>query len=368
MANSIMPEKQVKKKIIKNKPITIGTVTIQPGEYKIIDLKIGKLYTHSDLTMPVQVWCGRQAGPVLFISAAIHGDEINGVEIIRRLLKVKSLKRLKGTLITVPIVNLHGFINHSRYLPDRRDLNRSFPGSKTGSIAGRLAYIFLNEIVNKATHGIDLHTGAINRSNLPQIRANLESDDVKAMAESFGAPVMLNANLRDGSLRSAAVKRGIPILLYEAGEALRFDEISIRGGVNGIINVMRHLNMIPKSRNLTKKQIKPIVARSSFWIRAPHSGIFRSLVDDGARVEANKTLIGVVSDPFGEMEVEVYSPNSGIVIGQMRLPLVNEGEALFHIAQFGRTDLAEGKVEEFHEELMDSTSLLYPTEDIPNFS
>lgn len=352
-------------KRVNNTPIVIGDIEVKPGERKTIDLQVGKLYTHSALTMPVQVWCGRQAGPTLFISAAIHGDELNGVEIIRRLLKIKSLKRLKGTLITVPIVNLHGFINHSRYLPDRRDLNRSFPGSKSGSIAGRLANIFLKEIVNKATHGIDLHTGAINRTNLPQIRADLDTEEVRLMAEAFGSPVMLNSNLRDGSLRAAAVKKGIPILLYEAGEALRFDEVSIRAGVNGIVNVMRHLGMIAPSRSRKRKVLKPVVARSSFWIRAPHSGIFRSLVEDGTRVEANKTLMGMISDPFGETEVEVYSPSSGIVIGQMRMPLVNEGEALFHVAKFARSDVAEGKVEVFHEEVMDDSNLLYPSEDIP---
>lgn len=357
----------VREKVIKNQPITIGNVTVNPGEKKTIDLQVGKLYTHSELTMPVQVWCGKQAGPVLFISAAIHGDELNGVEIIRRLLKVKALQRLKGTLITVPIVNLHGFINHSRYLPDRRDLNRCFPGSKSGSIAGRLAHIFLNEIVKKASHGIDLHTGAINRTNLPQIRADLDNEEVKSMAESFGSPVMLNANLRDGSLRAAAVKKGIPILLYEAGEALRFDEVAIRAGVSGIVNVMRHLGMLQKSRRKLERNMKPVIARASFWIRAPQSGIFRSLVKDGDRVEANKTLIGVVSDPFGELEEEVYSPNSGIVIGQMCMPLVNEGEALFHIAKFARSDIAEGKVGEFHDEMHDDSNLLYPADDIPRY-
>ena len=349
----------------KNQPITIADKTVKPGERKTINVQIGKLYTHSELTMPVQVWCGRQAGPTLFISAAIHGDELNGVEIIRRLLKVKSLKRLKGTLITVPIVNLHGFINHSRYLPDRRDLNRSFPGSKTGSIAGRLAHTFLHEIVKKSTHGIDLHTGAINRTNLPQIRADLNTPNVKAMAKSFGAPVMLNSDLRDGSLRAAAVKMGIPILLYEAGEALRFDEFAIRAGVNGIINVMRHLEMLPASRRKITSSRKPVIARASFWIRAPHSGIFRSLAEDGVRVEAKKTLIGVISDPFGESEVEVYSPHSGIIIGQMRMPLVNEGEALYHIARFARSDVVEEKVDEFQEEMQDESKLLYPNEDIP---
>jgi len=356
-------------KVIRNKAITIDGVIVHPGEKKTIDLKVGKLYTHSELSMPVQVLCGHQAGPVLFISAAIHGDELNGVEIIRRLLKVKSLNRLKGTLIAVPIVNLHGFINHSRYLPDRRDLNRSFPGTQTGSIASRLAHIFLTEIVNKATHGIDLHTGAINRSNLPQIRANLDDEETHAMAEAFQAPLILNANLRDGSLRAAAVKKKIPILLYEAGEALRFDEMSIRAGVRGIINVMRYLKMLPKTRaNQRGSKSKSAKARSSYWVRAPHSGILRSLVSDGERVKANDTLLGVIADPFGESEQEVYAPSSGIVIGQMRMPLVNEGDALYHLAKFARTDLAEGHVEGFHEEMQDESSLPYPVDDIPTLT
>lgn len=351
-----------------NNPITIGGVTVQPGERKTVDLVVGKLYTHSELTMPVQVICGKQAGPVLFVSAAIHGDEINGVEVIRRLLRVKALNRLKGTLIAVPIVNLHGFINHTRYLPDRRDLNRCFPGSETGSIAARMAHLFLTEIVNKATHGIDLHTGAINRSNLPQVRANLDDEETLRMAQAFSAPLMLNSNLRDGSLRAAAVKRNIPTLLYEAGEALRFDELSIRGGVRGILNVMRSLDMI-KPLRVTKppeKLKKSIIARTSFWIRAPHSGIFRSRVKDGERVIGNDTLLGVISDPFGETEIEVYSPFNGIVIGQMKLPLVNEGEALYHVAKFARSDIAAESVDEFHEEMANDAILPYPTSDIPD--
>ncbi|MGM0542114.1 MAG: succinylglutamate desuccinylase/aspartoacylase family protein [Pseudomonadota bacterium] len=351
----------------KNKSITIGGITVLPGERKTIDLVVGKLYTHSELTMPVQVLCGKQSGPVLFVCAAIHGDELNGVEIIRRLLKVNSLNRLKGTLIAVPIVNLHGFINHTRYLPDRRDLNRSFPGSEKGSVASRMAYLFLNEVVNKSTHGIDLHTGAINRSNLPQIRANLDDDATMFLAKAFGAPLMLNSNLRDGSLRSAAVKRNIPVLLYEAGEALRFEETSIRAGVRGIINVMRALEMIPKPRKFGKKPKMPMIARSSFWIRAPHSGIFRSVIQDGARVIANKTLMGVVSDPFGESDMEVYSSSNGIIIGQMKMPLVNEGEALYHVAQFARSDIAAGSVDDFNEEMSDDSDLPYPTEDIPTY-
>ncbi len=333
----------------KNQPITIGGVEVQPGERKTIELQLGKLYTHTPTTMPVQVICGRQEGPVLFVSAAIHGDELNGVEVIRRLLQVPALRRLKGTLIAVPIVNLYGFINHSRYLPDRRDLNRCFPGSQKGSLAARIARIFMTEIVNQATHGIDLHTGAINRSNLPQIRADLDDAETLSLARAFGTPVILNSALRDGSLRAAARQKNIPILLYEAGEALRFDEFAIRGGVEGIIRVMRALEMLPKSRRAPG--LEPMMARSSMWMRAPQSGIFRAFVNLGDRVVRDQTLLGIVSDPFGESETEIWSPCSGLVIGQMNLPLVNEGDALYHIAQFYRTDLAVERLESYQENL-----------------
>jgi hypothetical protein len=301
------------------------------------------------MTMPVHVVSGRQAGPRLFLSAAIHGDEINGVEIIRRLLNLPVLKRLKGTIIAVPIVNVHGLINHSRYLPDRRDLNRSFPGSDKGSLAARLAHLFMKEIVEKSTHGIDIHTGAIHRSNLPQIRANLDDEETKKLATMFDVPVIISSNLRDGSLREAAAEYGIPMLLYEAGEALRFDEVSIRAGVNGIINVMRMLEMLPPKRSKVKKTIEPVVAHSSSWARAPDSGILRAMIPLGARVKKG-TLLGVVADPFGEVEVKVVSPYNGIVIGRTNLPLVNEGDALYHIARFEDIHEIEAKVDEFQEE------------------
>jgi deoxyribose-phosphate aldolase len=259
-----------------NSSITIGNMTVEPGQRTSIDLDMGRLYTHMPTTMPVQVICGRKAGPILFVSAAIHGDELNGVEILRRLLRLPVLKRLRGTLIAVPIVNLHGFIQSSRYLPDRRDLNRVFPGSERGSLASRVAHLFMNEIVYRCTHGIDLHTGAVHRANLPQIRANLDDPETERLARAFGTPVILNAAIRDGSLREAASERDIPVLLYEAGEALRFDEFSIRGGVNGILRVMETLDMLPASRR--KPPAEPHIARSSSWVRAPQSGLFRARV------------------------------------------------------------------------------------------
>jgi len=333
-----------------NESFKINGITITPGKRTTIDLPAGRLYTHAPMTIPVHVISGKKPGPRLFISAAIHGDEINGVEIIRRLLRRPALKRLKGTIIAVPIVNVHGLINHSRYLPDRRDLNRSFPGSEKGSLAARLAYLFMHEIVAQSTHGIDIHTGAQHRSNLPQIRANMDDEETGRLARAFGAPVIISSNLRDGSLREAAAEHGIPMLLYEAGEALRFDEVSIRAGVKGIINVMRTLDMLPPSRSKSKICFAPVVARSSSWVRASNSGIIRTMVPLGGRVKKD-SLLGVVADPFGESEENITASYSGIIIGRTNLPLVNEGDALFHIARFERVHEAANTVDEFNVEL-----------------
>ena len=330
-------------------PLYINGVEIKPGTRTTIDLPAGRLYTHTPMSMPVHVVSGKKPGPRLFISAAIHGDEINGVEIIRRVLRLPALKRLKGTIIAVPIVNVHGLINHSRYLPDRRDLNRSFPGTEKGSVAARLANLFMQEIVTQSTHGIDIHTAAIHRNNLPQIRANLDDEETEKLARAFQVPVIISSNLRDGSLREAAAEFGIPMLLYEAGEALRFDEVSIRAGVKGIINVMRELEMIAPSRRKSKKQLETVVARSSSWIRASGSGILRVMVPLGARVKKD-TLLGVIADPFGEKEIEIKATFSGIVIGRTELPLVNEGDALYHVARFTDSKEAEAIVDEFVEE------------------
>ena len=344
-------------------PLIINGVTIKPGTNTIIDLPAGRLYTHAPMSLPVHIISSKKPGPRLFISAAIHGDEINGVEVIRRLLRLPALKKLRGTIIAVPIVNIHGFINHSRYLPDRRDLNRSFPGSEKGSLAARLAHLFMQEIVCQSTYGIDIHTGAIHRSNLPQIRANLDDEQTEKLARAFEVPVIISSNLRDGSLREAAAEYGIPMLLYEAGEALRFDEVSIRAGVNGIVNVMRTLEMLPPSRSKSRKHIEPVVARSSVWVRAQDSGILRTMVPLGGRVKKD-TLLGVVADPTGEKEIKITASFSGIVIGRTNLPLVNEGDALYHIARFEDAKEAEAIVDEFHEEhspeLMTSPTLESP--------
>ncbi|MEJ2611334.1 MAG: succinylglutamate desuccinylase/aspartoacylase family protein [Candidatus Thiodiazotropha sp.] len=344
--------------------LIIGGSEIPLGSRVNLELPIAQLHTHTPLTMPIQVWRGKKDGPRLFVSAAIHGDELNGVEIIRRLLLQQILSRLRGTLITIPIVNVYGVIQHSRYLPDRRDLNRNFPGHERGSLASRLANIFMQEIVANTTHGIDLHTGALHRSNLPQIRANMEDEATSLLAYAFGVPLLINAQLRDGSLREAAAEKGIPMLLYEAGEALRFDEVSIRAGVKGIINIMRSLKMLPAKRRIAKTSREPIVASSTSWVRAPESGIFRALVALGSRVKRDQ-LLGVIASPFGDQEFEVTTPYTGIVIGRTNLPLTNEGDALFHIARVQGIRAAEESVESFTDELTPDGPISEPYPDAP---
>ena len=298
------------------------------------------------MEMPVHIIRGRTEGPRIFVCAAMHGDELNGIEIIRRLLKRRALKRLsRGTLIAVPMVNVYGVIERSRYLPDRRDLNRCFPGSQQGSLASRVANAFMTEIVANSTHGIDLHTGAIHRDNMPQVRADLDDETTLNMARAFGVPVLLNSRFRDGSLRAAAQNHGVPILVYEAGEALRFDEHGIRAGVRGIENIMRHLGMLPPGRG-TRIPNEPFVARSSHWIRASHSGVLRIKVRSGHGVTKGDAL-GLITDPFGGEESTVLADTDGIVIGHTHLPLVNEGDAVVHLACFEDVDEVIGQVEQF---------------------
>jgi len=311
-------------------PFEIGGMVVQPGERQVVDLPLSLLSDHTLMHLTVEVIHGRREGPVMFVSGAIHGDEIIGVEIIRRLADLKALNRLRGTLILAPVVNAYGFVALSRYLPDRRDLNRSFPGSPTGSLAAQLAHTFMTEIVERADFGLDLHSGAVHRANLPQIRANLEDPKIEAMAKAFGAPIMLNSNLRDGSLRQSAMEVGCNILLYEAGEALRFDEASIRIGVKGVLGVLRHAGMLRETKKSTRR-VEPIRAMSSHWLRAPMGGILRTQKPLGSSVSEGE-VAGRVSDPLGRTSNDVLARKSGFIIGKSNLPIVNTGDALFHIA------------------------------------
>ncbi|MEH0740420.1 succinylglutamate desuccinylase/aspartoacylase family protein [Vibrio cholerae] len=319
--------------------LKIGAHTIKPGERKKIALPVAKLYTDAEVSLPVYIVRGKQAGPTIFVSAAVHGDELNGIEIVHRIINMKRFRVLRGTVIFVPMVNVHGVIHQSRYLPDRRDLNRSFPGSPKGSLAARVANIFKTEIIDKCQYGIDLHTGAIHRTNLPQIRANVEDEVTAELANAFGAPVVLHSEEIDGSLRDCAANSNTKVLVYEGGEALRFDETSIRMGTRGVIRVLRHLNMVSKGRNQRKGVPEPVVARGSQWVRGSASGIVRHKYQLGDYVKKGDEL-ATISSAYGEKLAVIVAPRTGVIIGKQNIPLVQEGEAMYHIAYFDEDEKA----------------------------
>jgi len=325
-------------------PYSFGGVDIVAGERMTVDLPMARLYTHSEVSLPVHVIHGKRSGPTLFVSAAIHGDEINGVEIIRRLLNSKSMSRIKGTFLAVPVVNPFGFIQRSRYLPDRRDLNRSFPGSPKGSLASRIAYLFMQEIVGRSTYGIDIHTGSNYRSNLPQIRTSLNNDENLRLANAFGAPMVIHSQIRDGSLRESVAEQGIPVLLYEAGEALYFNEAAIRAGVRGVINVMRAIGMLSPTRG-SKKQ-DPVVSHETSWVRATRSGVFFKQISLG-KLAREGDVLGLINDPLGDECEPVLAPFTGVVIGQLTLPLVHEGDALVNLAKVTDHNEAEEALDDY---------------------
>lgn len=306
----------------------ISGQTVKAGTTGRVELPIGRLMSGTPISLPLIVRHGRSEGPTIWLSAALHGDEIAGVEIIRRVLSTVSARSIKGTLLAAPVVNVHGFNSGSRYLPDRRDLNRLFPGSARGSLGARIAHLMMTQVVERCSLGIDLHTGSDHRTNFPQIRADLSDPTTLKMVEAFGAPVSLNSTPPAGSLRHAAVKLGIPVLLYEAGEANRFDEVGVRLGENGVLRVMQVLGMIdeaPTARNKTK------LAGESYWLRASVSGILHLDAEVGERTIQGATIASIY-DPFGTRMGVVNARTDGIVIGHTQKPLVNRGDAIAHIA------------------------------------
>lgn len=324
---------------MKEKKIIIDDIEIQRGTKVRINIDMGRMHDFTDLKMPIEVVSGVQDGPTLFVSSTIHGDEINGIEIVRRLLDYVEIDKICGTLIAIPIVNIFGFNDHSRYLPDRRDLNRCFPGIKNGSLASQLAYKFMQEIVLKSDYGIDIHSGSFHRSNYPQVRTNIDDEINLELAKVFNAPAIINSNLRDGSLRSAGMQANIPIILYEAGEILRFDENATKTGLNGILNVMEKIGMIAKAPQDDAKKI--FVALSSSWLRASQSGVFISNIKLGDMVQKGQ-IIGSISNPFGDNKIEIRVNEDGMVIGLTMMPLVNKGDALLHVASQKIQPLHEG--------------------------
>lgn len=331
-------------------PLVINGTRIEAGSRRVVDIPLPSLYGSSAIGLRVHVIRGRKDGPTLCVTAAIHGDEVNGVEIVRRILGRKSYRNLCGTLIAVPIANPYGFLYQDRYLMDRRDLNRSFPGSKSGSLAARLAYTIAQELIQPAQYHIDLHSGSLHRTNLPQIRVSDEGGVVEELGRVFDSPVMLIAKERESSLRSVARSLGVHSILYEGGEAHRFDELTISVGVRGVLKVMQHLGMLAgrKSVDLLAKS-RSSLTHSSYWVRSPHSGVFRHIRGLGKRVKKGD-VIGVVGDPTGPENHTLCAPSAGIVIGLNRLPLVHEGQALFHIASFDALGTVAKEIQSFQTE------------------
>lgn len=311
-------------------PFEIAGELIPPGERRTLAVPVSRQLTGLSASLALQVLHGVRPGPCVFVSAAIHGDEINGIAIVQRLSQTLDPAMMAGTLILAPAVNIYGLVNHARYLPDRRDLNRSFPGSARGSLAAQLAHTFLEHVIARCSLGIDLHTAAVHRYNLPQIRIAAGNPYLVELAMAFGAPVILESPLRDGSMRELAHERGTPMLLLEAGEALRFDELSIRIGAEGVTRVLAHIGMIAADDGLTSLTI-PARANRTVWLRAPRGGIAQLERRSGDVVHEGD-LLAKVSGLFGEDPLEIVSPVDGIIIGHGTLPVVNQGDAILHIA------------------------------------
>jgi uncharacterized protein len=320
-------------------PFTLGSISVPPGRKVETELPVARMITGSPLSIPVLVLHGTSPGPTVWLNAAIHGDELNGIEIIRRVLALLDARRLAGTVLAVPVVNIPGFMNKDRYLPDRRDLNRSFPGSARGSMAARIAHLFATEIAGRCEVGVDIHTGSGHRTNLPQVRADLDDSVTADLARAFAPPVMIHSATRDGSLRQIGADLGASVLLYEGGEAWRFDERAIRVGVSGIMRVLAQLDMVPEAvrHHLEREdagtgQDGPIVSRRSRWVRARRTGLAHIHVELGESVVQGE-VIGRIHDTFGHRLSRISAATSGVVIGMNLDPVVNQGDAVVHIAE-----------------------------------
>ncbi len=306
--------------------IVINGEEIAPGQNAQINLNVAKLPTHTMIDLPVFVFRGKKEGPSLLIMAGIHGDELNGIETIRRLIVNQSVIPSAGMVVAVPIVNVYGFLNKSRYLPDGRDLNRSFPGTKTGSLASRVAHTLMSKIMPVIDYGVDLHTGGAN-NNYPQVRCTFDAPDNLTLARAFAPPFIINSKLRDDSLRKSAHKEGKTILVFEGGESLRFDELAIKEGMEGIKRLMKHLKMMKVNPQKRKSSVE---IRSTSWIRARNSGIYRAFVEYGEKVKKSQ-IIASITDPFGETEHKIRTSTDGYIIGIRSLPIVNRGDALINV-------------------------------------
>ena len=304
----------------------INGTTVEPGENKLIRIEMEELPTHTMIHMPVWVFRSKVEGPVLLITAGLHGDETNGTEIIRRMVQARSIQPEVGTVIALPVVNIYGFLHRTRALPDGKDMNRSFPGSRRGSLARRLAYTLMNEVLIHADYTLDFHTGGENRTNYPQVRCEIAHPQLLEMAQAFGAPFIVNSPLIDQSFRKEAWKKKKTVIVYEGGESLRLDEQAILAGIAGTDRLMQHLGLLPGEPEPTESIV--ILKRS--WVRARTAGMFRSLVAPGEKIFKGQ-ILGTLSDPFGEREENIKATQEGYVIGLNNDSVIHAGNALYHI-------------------------------------
>lgn len=309
------------------KTIKINGKEIKPGMNAEVNLNVYRMPTKTIMEVPVHVFRSVKEGPVVLLLAGMHGDEINGIEIVRKLLRGKHFHNLLcGTVIAIPIINIISFLNGSRDLPDGRDLNRCFPGSQSGSLGSRIAYDLMNEIIPQVDFGIDFHTGGAKINNYPQIRCVFEDAKNIELGKMFGAPFVLNSEYRDKTLRKEASVKGKHILVYEGGESLRFNKLAITEGINGCLRMLKNLNMI----DAAVPESKTLVLNNTRWVRAAISGLFRTTKKYGSFIEKGE-VIGTISDPYGENELELLAPDNGFIVGINNQPVINEGDALIHI-------------------------------------
>ncbi len=314
-----------------HRKITILKEEVLPGESKTITMEIARLHTMTKLKIPIIVERSKIDGPVVLFSAGLHGDEINGIEIVRQLIVRKINKPKRGTIICIPVINMFGFVNKSREFPDGRDLNRVFPGSKNGSLASRFAYFLLKEIIPNVDYCVDFHAGGASRFNAPQIRIVPGNEELKSLADVFNAPFTLYSKNIAGSFRNSCTKLGVKMLLFEGGKSLDINHDITHEGVQGVKRFLQHFDMLTPRKKPVDAAAPTLYIDKSTWIRARHSGLFQHKAQAGQFVQKGE-VIACITDPFGKFEQKVKAPNSGYIINANDAPIVYQGDAIFHIS------------------------------------
>tara|TARA_R100001369_G_scaffold92681_1_gene139100 strand:- start:301 stop:1299 length:999 start_codon:yes stop_codon:yes gene_type:complete len=314
-----------------NNDLILLKTKIAPGESKKLNFSIAKLYTGTKIEIPILVERAIEPGPTILITAGIHGDEINGVEVVRQLIAKKMNRPKRGTIICIPILNIFGFLNAQREFPDGKDLNRKFPGTKHGSLASRVAYHFTKEIVPHADYCLDFHTGGASRFNAAQIRIEPNNEKLLALAEVFNPPFIVYSSLLRKSYRATCNKLNIPTLLFEGGKSLESDKQIAKHGMDGIVRILAHLDMLQDIFKASKAEEKSIIVEKSKWIRAQRSGLFHVKIPCNKHVKKGEFL-ATITDPYGTMRHKVLSPNDGYIINVNQSPIIHQGDAIFHIS------------------------------------